>query len=97
LSWFDRNPRIATTLQTPREGWPVASAQAFKAKNRASGWSASRLTRSDGHIGSAVSEAHSFVLVLHRIGQVHTELKTLAVHTKVCAPQSGTGAKALRL
>ena len=33
----------------------------------------------DRHIGEAVSQAHSFVLVLHSIGQLHTELMTLAV------------------
>ena len=38
-----------------------------------------RLAKGDWHIGGAVSQAHSFVLVLHSVGQLHTELVTLAV------------------
>lgn len=38
-----------------------------------------RLAGDDGHIGGAVSQTHSFVLVLHRIGQLHQEFMTLAV------------------
>ena len=33
----------------------------------------------DGHIGGAVSQKHSFVLVPHRINKLYPELMTLSV------------------
>src|ERR1022692_197499 len=38
-----------------------------------------RMVMADRHIGEAVSQTHSFVLVLHRIDQLHIEFMTLAV------------------